>query len=50
MSQRWWEQTGIDLKGALEKAAAAAAESETDAVSDSESEDELDGGHGSNRG
>ena len=37
--QQWWEQTGIDLKGAREKAAAAAAEAEME----SESEDEPDG-------
>ena len=36
--QRWWEQTGIDLEGAREKAAAAAAGMETE----SESEDDLD--------
>ena len=40
----WWEQTGIDLKGAREKAAAAAAEKETEA--DSESEDEPEGSAG----
>ena len=40
----WWEQTGIDLKGAREKAAAAAAETETEA--DLESEDEPDGDAG----
>ena len=44
MSQRWWEQMGIDLKGAQEKAAAAAAETETEA--DSESEDDPDGAAG----
>ena len=44
MSRRWWEQTGIDLKGAQEKAAAAAAETETEA--DSESEDDLEGAAG----
>ena len=33
VSRRWWKQTGIDLKGAREKAAAAAAETETDADS-----------------
>ena len=42
MSQRWWEQTGIDLKGAREKAAVVAAETEAD----SESEDERDGAAG----
>ena len=36
VSWRWWEQTGIDLKGAQEKAAEAAVEME------SESEDEPD--------
>ena len=44
VSCRWWEQTGIDLKGAQEKAAAAAAEIETEA--DSESEDDPDGAAG----
>ena len=37
---RWWEQKGMDLKGAWEKAAAALAETEMKAISDSESEDE----------
>ena len=41
VSRRWWEQTGIDLKGEREKAAAAAADTETEA--DSESEEEPDG-------
>ena len=36
VSRRWWEKTGIDLKGAREKAAAAAAEPETEAVSNLE--------------
>ena len=34
VSRRWWEQTGIDLKGAREKAAAAAAETETETEAD----------------
>ena len=40
VSWQWWEQTGIDLKGAREMAAAAAAEMEL------ESEDEPDGAAG----
>ena len=44
LSQWWWEQTGIDLKGAREKAAAEAVETETEA--DSDSGDELDGAAG----
>ena len=40
MSWRWWEQTGIDLKGEQEKEGAAAAETE------SESENEPDGAVG----
>ena len=40
VSRRWWEQTGIDLKGAREKAAAAAAEPETEADLEAKSEDE----------
>ena len=44
--QRWWEQTGIDWKGAGEKAATAAAEPGTEAVSDLESEDALEGAVG----
>ena len=42
--RRWWEQTGIDLKGAREKAATTAAETETEA--DSESENKPDGAAG----
>ena len=42
VSRWWWEQTGIDLKGAREKAAAAAAETETE----SESKDKPDGAAG----
>ena len=38
VSRRWWEQTGIYLNGAREKAVAAAAEAETK----SESEDDPD--------
>ena len=38
VSRRWWEQTGIDLKGAREKAELAATETETE----SESEDKPD--------
>ena len=38
VSRWWWEQTGIDLKGAREKAAAAATEPKTEADSDLESE------------
>ena len=44
VSRQWWEQTGIDLKGAQEKAAEAAEETEMDA--DSESEDEPEGAAG----
>ena len=40
VSRRWWEQTGIDLNGAREKAAAAAAEPETEADLEAKSEDE----------
>ena len=40
VSRRWWEQTGIDLKGAQEKAEAEAAETETEADSDSEDDPE----------
>ena len=40
VSRRWWEQTGIDLKGAREKAVTAAAEPETGADLEAESEDE----------
>ena len=46
VARRWWEQTGIDLKGSREKAAAAAEELETEAVSDLESEDEPEGATG----
>ena len=48
VSRQWWEQTGVDLKGAREKAAAAAVEPETeaDSDSDSESEDEPEGAVG----
>ena len=42
--RRWWEQTGIDLKGAREKAAAATAKTKTDA--DLESEDKPEGAAG----
>ena len=42
VSQRWQDQTGIDLKGAQWKAASAAAEMETD----SESEDDPEGAAG----
>ena len=34
VARRWWEQTGIDWKGARERAAAAEAEPRTEAVSD----------------
>ena len=44
VSWRWWEQTGIYLKGAREKAEAAATETETDA--DLESEDDPEGAVG----
>ena len=44
MSQWWWEQTGIELKGVQDKAAAAAVETETEA--DLESEDEPEGAAG----
>ena len=44
VSQRWWEQTWIDLKGARDKAAVAATKTETEA--DSESEDDPDGAAG----
>ena len=43
MSWRWWEKTGIDLKGEREKAVAASAEPEMEADSESESEDEPEG-------
>ena len=46
VSRRWWEQTGIYLKGAREKAAAGAAETETEAEADLESEDETEGAAG----
>ena len=46
VSRRWWEQTGIDLKGAREKAAASVVEPEMEAVSDLESEDEPEGAAG----
>ena len=46
VSWRWWEQTGIELKGAQEKAEAAAAGTETDADSDSGSEDGPEGSAG----
>ena len=36
VSRRWWEQMGVDLKGAREKAVVAAVEPETEADSDSE--------------
>ena len=42
VSRRWWEQTGVYLNGAQEKATEAAAETETE----SESEDEPDGAAG----
>ena len=44
VSRRLWEQTGIDLKGAREKAAEAAAETETEADSESEDEPDRDAG------
>ena len=46
VSRQWWEQTGVDLKGAREKAAAAEAEPETEADSDLESKDEPEGAAG----
>ena len=42
ISRRWWEQTGIDLKGSREKATVAAAETK----SESDSEDDPDGASG----
>ena len=51
VSRRWWEQTGIDWKGAWERAEAAAAEPVTEAVTDSdlESEDAMYGTVGGTR-
>ena len=46
VARRWWEQTGIDWKGARERAAVEAAEPGTEAVTDSESEDRMDGAVG----
>ena len=46
VSKRWWDQTGIDLKGEREKATESEAEPETEAVSDLESEDEPEGAAG----
>ena len=45
MSWRWWKQTGIDLKGSQDKAAAAAAETEANLESEDEPE-EAAGGRG----
>ena len=46
VARRWWEQTGIDWKGARERAEAAAAGPGTEAVTDSKSEDAMDGAVG----
>ena len=46
VARRWWEQMGIDWKGARERAAASAVEPGTEAVLDLESENAMDGAVG----
>ena len=44
MSRRWWEQAGIDLKGAKKRAAETMIRSETDSEEESDVESNGDSG------
>ena len=46
VTRQWWEQTGVDWKGARERAAAAAAELGMEGFTDLESEDAMGGAVG----